>query len=213
MPATAMITSRGCPYHCIFCYRSKERSKTRFRSPSNIVDEMEEVVKSGNQKILDRVKKETRHEQYRVAFKLLTNLGLETRGSFMIGLPHEAPKTIRDTINFAKSLDLSKAFFNVVTPYPGSVLYDKAIIGDGIYLRTYDWKEYQRWGNAVIELEDVSSQELIKWQKRAMLEFYLRPQIIWHHLKYFVGVGHDPLYYKPQPFKWISSVFNIRGNM
>ena len=277
--ATSMITSRGCPYRCVFCYRSKERSKTRFRSPSNIVDEIEEVVnrynikfisfhddtltlhrkrvlkmcdeiierglyiqwfclaradtldrellikmkkagliglsigvESGNQKILDSAKKETRLEQYRVAFKLLANIEIETRGSFMFGLPHETTKTMRDTINFAKSLDLNKAFFNITTPYPGSVLYDKAIVGDGIRLLTHDWKEYQRWGNAVIELEDVGRQELIKLQKRAMLEFYLRPRIIWHHLKHFIWEGNDPLYYKPQPFKWILSRFNMRGD-
>lgn len=41
-PFTTMITSRGCPFNCGFCY-SIDR-KVRFRSAENVVDEMEEVV-------------------------------------------------------------------------------------------------------------------------------------------------------------------------
>ena len=272
---TTMITSRGCPYRCIFCYRSKERSKTRFRSPTNVADEIEEIVhrynirfiifnddtmtlhnkrvhqlcdeiinrgldihwyclaradtlnrelllkmkkagmvnismgiESGNQKILDSVKKEITLEQCRAACKLATSLGIETRGSFILGLPHETPETIRDTINFAKSLDLTKAFFNIATPYPGSVLYDMALQGDGLHLLTRDWKDFKRWGNAVIELNEVSRQELIRWQRRAMIEFYLRPKILWHHLKHFIKEGHDTFYYKPQPLKYLRSIFS-----
>ncbi|MBU2258480.1 MAG: B12-binding domain-containing radical SAM protein, partial [Candidatus Omnitrophica bacterium] len=37
---TAMITSRGCPFHCIFC--DNQTIAYRCRSPRNIVDEMEQ---------------------------------------------------------------------------------------------------------------------------------------------------------------------------
>lgn len=36
---TAMITSRGCPFHCIFC--DNQTIPYRYRSPESIVDEME----------------------------------------------------------------------------------------------------------------------------------------------------------------------------
>lgn len=42
---TTMISSRGCPYNCVFCSTPKESH--RLRSPENIVDEMEECVKFG----------------------------------------------------------------------------------------------------------------------------------------------------------------------
>lgn len=44
-PVTTMITSRGCPYRCGFCYKLVSDRKIRFRSVSNVVDEMEQVVK------------------------------------------------------------------------------------------------------------------------------------------------------------------------
>jgi len=42
---TTMITSRGCPYHCLFCDRPHLGKKFRARSPKNVVDEMEECLK------------------------------------------------------------------------------------------------------------------------------------------------------------------------
>jgi anaerobic magnesium-protoporphyrin IX monomethyl ester cyclase len=42
---TTMITSRGCPYRCIFCDKSIFGSKWRARSAQKVLDEMEEIVK------------------------------------------------------------------------------------------------------------------------------------------------------------------------
>jgi radical SAM superfamily enzyme YgiQ (UPF0313 family) len=41
-----MITSRGCPYRCIFCDKSIFGSKWRARSAKNVLDEMEQIVKN-----------------------------------------------------------------------------------------------------------------------------------------------------------------------
>ena len=45
--STTMVTSRGCPYRCIFCLwpRTLYGRKLRPRSPENVVDEIEQVVK------------------------------------------------------------------------------------------------------------------------------------------------------------------------
>jgi radical SAM superfamily enzyme YgiQ (UPF0313 family) len=42
---TTMITSRGCPFHCLFCDRPQLGKRFRARSYKNVVDEMEECVK------------------------------------------------------------------------------------------------------------------------------------------------------------------------
>ena len=42
---TTMITSRGCPYNCVFCsIHTVMGKKWRGRSPENVVDEVEQVV-------------------------------------------------------------------------------------------------------------------------------------------------------------------------
>ena len=42
---TTLITSRGCPYRCIFCDKSIFGSKWRARGTENILDEIEQIVK------------------------------------------------------------------------------------------------------------------------------------------------------------------------
>lgn len=49
-----MFTSRGCPYHCIFCASNKIWSrKVRFRSPENVVAEIEQVHKDYGTRLFD----------------------------------------------------------------------------------------------------------------------------------------------------------------
>ncbi|MBS1266382.1 MAG: Ribosomal protein S12 methylthiotransferase RimO [Candidatus Woesearchaeota archaeon] len=46
-PVTTMITSRGCPYNCLFCNRPNMGKLFRARSPKNVVDEMVQCVDMG----------------------------------------------------------------------------------------------------------------------------------------------------------------------
>lgn len=154
-------------------------------------------VESGNQRILDGINKGTTLQQYTKGYRLLKRFGFETRGSFILGLPHETIETIMQTINFAKELDLDRAFFHIFTPYPGTELYAQALRGDGVRLITKDWKEFKRWGNAVIELDGITREELIESQKKAMTEFYARPKIILYHVKEFLRGQHSAFYYRP----------------
>src|SRR3989344_6944170 len=44
VPATTLISSRGCPYQCIFCSRPTEGTAFRAHSASRVVDEIEHLV-------------------------------------------------------------------------------------------------------------------------------------------------------------------------
>lgn len=45
-PYTLVISSRGCPYECIFCTaRQYYGNKLRLRNPKNIIDEIEEIIR------------------------------------------------------------------------------------------------------------------------------------------------------------------------
>jgi len=54
VPAAGILSSRGCPYDCIFCC-IPNRHRVRFRSAKNIVDEMESVYEKcgGNYSFVD----------------------------------------------------------------------------------------------------------------------------------------------------------------
>lgn len=52
-PLATMISARGCPYRCGFCYRSVNDTQARFRNPISIVDEIEYLIKNwGVQEII-----------------------------------------------------------------------------------------------------------------------------------------------------------------
>jgi len=44
-PVVSIITSRGCPYQCIFCDKSVFGNKIRFFSPEYVISEIEMVIK------------------------------------------------------------------------------------------------------------------------------------------------------------------------
>ena len=46
-PITTMMTSRGCPYNCLYCNRGWLGKTFRARTPENVVDEIEECVHMG----------------------------------------------------------------------------------------------------------------------------------------------------------------------
>jgi anaerobic magnesium-protoporphyrin IX monomethyl ester cyclase len=48
---TAIMTSRGCPFACDFCSRPVFGNEFRARSASNVVDEIEEVISLGHNRI------------------------------------------------------------------------------------------------------------------------------------------------------------------
>jgi radical SAM superfamily enzyme YgiQ (UPF0313 family) len=50
-PVTTMISSRGCPYACSFCYRPSYDRRYRARSASNVVDEMAACRRMGIEEV------------------------------------------------------------------------------------------------------------------------------------------------------------------
>jgi len=52
--STTMISSRGCPFKCVFCAsKAMWSSKIRMRTAKNVVDEMEEIVRKYRFKIVN----------------------------------------------------------------------------------------------------------------------------------------------------------------
>jgi anaerobic magnesium-protoporphyrin IX monomethyl ester cyclase len=242
-PAMPIITSRGCPYRCIFCSKSVFGKKYRANSPSYVVDEIlflkqkfgiEEIkfyddsftldrkrifeicrllkkekidikwtcetrvnlvnsdllrvmkdagcymieygVESGVQEILCNLKKDITLKETVEAFDSTHKLGIETVAYFMIGAPEETVETISKTIEFAKKLDPDFAQFSILTPLPGTELFDLAF-GDGMTID--DWGEYvysdlNSLCYAGFGSKFMDRVELGAWNKRAYLDFYLR---------------------------------------
>ena len=135
-------------------------------------------VEFGNQRMLDFVNKKTTLSMIRNAVEKINNVGgFKTHGFFMIGYPTETKKTVRDTINFAKSLDITAASFFTTMPFPGTKLFEYCKKNN--LLITEDWSKYTAQdGESNIKLEDITTDELSDLLVKAHREFYLRPSFI-----------------------------------
>ena len=136
---------------------------------------------SGNQSILDNIKKGEKLETIRNAYKMCKKIGFETWAFFILGLPGETKDTIKNTIKFAKEIDPDFPKFHILKPYPNSDIYkelmEKNLIDD------FDYEKYGIHTAPVHHLPDLNAHDLIKWQRKAYRSFYLRPRKILENLK------------------------------
>jgi radical SAM superfamily enzyme YgiQ (UPF0313 family) len=142
-------------------------------------------IESANKEIAAKVKKGVPLEAYRRAYRAAKSVGLETRGSIILGMPGETRATAMETLRFACGLgDCDQLYINIATPYPATELYDIAVAGgDGMRLLTRDFSEYRRYGNSVVEVNDLSAADLIRLQRLGFLMFYLRPRRILYNFR------------------------------
>src|SRR6516225_6128835 len=81
---------------------------------------------SGDPQILKNIKKGATVERARAFAKDCNDLGLVIHGDFILGLPGETKESIRNTINFAKTLDCETIQVSIAHAYPGTEFYDYA---------------------------------------------------------------------------------------
>ncbi len=143
------------------------------------VYQMALAVESGNQKILDKVKKQSNLNKVRKILKIIKKFDIITRGFFMIGLPGETIETIYDTIEFALNNNFDYASFFLAQPLPGSDIFydwakDKIISKDLLYM------EYA----TTPLLSNLKPKVLKKLHKRAFQKFFIRIDFIKTIVKY-----------------------------
>ncbi len=191
--STTLLSSRGCPYFCSFCFHQVGGYKWRGRSPENIIMEMkllhtiygfngfvfnddtfvvdkkrvlefcrlliesklnvswycngrvnlmsEEIIvamrdsackgiaygiESGNQGILDSIKKGITIEQITRVTELTKKYGIHVTGYFMIGILGDSRETIRQTMDFARKLNLNFYGFGMCSPIHGTPMFEEA---------------------------------------------------------------------------------------
>jgi anaerobic magnesium-protoporphyrin IX monomethyl ester cyclase len=97
-------------------------------------------VESGNQHILDRVKKKINLQKAREAVAIARDAGISVQASFILGLPGETRETMMRTVEFAQQLGTFYGL-HVLAPFPGTEVREKAE-EYGIEILTDDWAKY-----------------------------------------------------------------------
>lgn len=135
-------------------------------------------VESGNQRILDGFGKGETLEDIRRAVRDSQAAGLEVYGFFMLALPGDTEETMRDTLDFAKELDLDMAKASITMPLPATPFYDQ--LEKNNLLKTKDWSKFNLYVPAreVYEHPTVSWDIVDKYFSQFYREFYFRPKFI-----------------------------------
>jgi hopanoid biosynthesis associated radical SAM protein HpnJ len=82
---------------------------------------------TGNQQILNNIKKGMRIDIARRFTKDCHELGITIHGTFILGLPGETKETIEETIRFAAEINPHTIQVSLAAPYPGTELYRQAL--------------------------------------------------------------------------------------
>ncbi len=138
---------------------------------------------SGNQRVLNFIRKGTRVEQNFKATEICRRNGIRVWANYMVGLPTETKKEVWDTVKMIQKIKpdyFSPAFF---TPHPGSDLFDYCLKNRLSLIKSHDQyrrdpkgakikgQDYQFLSAAVRESVGISLPEKIaraikrKWQK------------------------------------------------
>jgi len=127
-------------------------------------------IEFGNQRILDFCAKGTKVAQIHEAIKITKEVGIIPTGNFMIGYPTETIETIEDTVKLIKSLKLDFGSVSMVTPFPGSQLYNYCQKNN--LLQTNNWEEYTYFHpqKAVIKLDGLADEDLKNLYQKAYFE-------------------------------------------
>lgn len=133
-------------------------------------------LESINQETIERIGKTTNKvEEYASTIKKLHDYGMMIQGLFMFGFDNDTPDIFDKTLEAIYKWELDKAGFAILTPFPGTMLFNK-FEEEGRIL-TEDWTKYNL-KNVVFKPKNMSEEELFTGTRRLVKEFYSLPNSI-----------------------------------
>ncbi|MCD6469129.1 MAG: B12-binding domain-containing radical SAM protein [Thermoplasmata archaeon] len=132
--------------------------------------EWEVGFESISQATIDQIGKKTnRVEKYADTIKNIRDNGMEVLGSFIFGFDTDTKETFNQTINEIYRMRLNKASFNILTPFPGTPLFER-LEREGRIL-TRDWSKYNA-KEVVFYPKNMSINELLTGYIKTTREFH-----------------------------------------
>ena len=117
-------------------------------------------------------------------------LGLVIHGDFIVGLPGETRETLRNTIDFAKRLDVETIQVSIAHAFPGTEFYD--------YAKKNNLVQHQHGGRRqghqlpnVVYPGILEKDELVDWVERFYGEYYFRPKAAWRIVRKAIFDNHE----------------------
>lgn len=137
---------------------------------------------SGNQTILNNIKKGTKVEQFKPFVDNARKAGMQVHGCFIFGNKGETRETMKETLKVALTLKLDTAQFYPLMPFPGTEAYDWAVSQGYLSGKYTDYLQEDGNHNTSLHVDDISAQELVNFCNYCRRKFYMRPWYIGHRV-------------------------------
>jgi hopanoid biosynthesis associated radical SAM protein HpnJ len=144
---------------------------------------------SGDEQILRNIKKGATIDMARRFTANCHKLGLTVHGDFIVGLPGETRETIRNTINFAKELDVETIQVSIAHAFPGTEFYDYAKKNNLVSIKMADDEGHQLPN--VIYPGILEKGEMVEWVETFYGEYYFRPKAAWRIVRKSLFDNHE----------------------
>jgi Fe-S oxidoreductase len=139
-------------------------------------------IESGNEQIQEYIKKNLTKQNITDAIKICKKHKMVTLLHFMFGFPWDSEETVKETIRLAKKSKGNIMEFYIVTPLPGTELYE--IIKNDPKLRLSESTEGLNQNTTTTDTYYLAAQRLKILQKKALRSTYLNPLFYINSLRY-----------------------------
>jgi len=141
-------------------------------------------IESSSEETLNSLGKNSKASDVALAVDILRQNGIESYGSYIIGNLNETAADVEKTIDMAVRLNTSIAQFTILTPYPGTKLYEQ--IKDRIFCRR--WKFYD--GLHIVFRHPLINRHYLQFLLiKAFVKFYRRSHEATQGFKQAAGRG------------------------
>lgn len=136
------------------------------------------AIETVTPRLQDMIKKRLHLDRLLDAVRWMAERGVAVKGFFMLGFPTETLEEIENTIQFAVKSDLAHAMFSLVTPQPGTPLYEEARKENEDALEAVILSDYHSSTSWYGEAYGV---DIHRIRASAYFRFYLSsPKRMWH---------------------------------
>lgn len=148
---------------------------SRFKSPQIGV-----AVETASPRLQSLINKRLNLEKVTQTINTCNELGIYTRGFFMLGFPTETEKELKATLKYAFKSKLHAAFFFIVTPFKGTELYN--LCAHKLHGKDANMLD-NNFFHSPVNISDIPDAVLFNAQKWANVKFALNPNRIYRVLR------------------------------
>jgi radical SAM superfamily enzyme YgiQ (UPF0313 family) len=111
-----------------------------------------------------------RVEDYGRLVKRVHTHGIAVQAGIVFGFDNDTPAIFKETVDFLEEAGVQNATFNILTPYPGTPLFERLEAQGRILTR--DWRRYNGRNDVVFRPNQMSAEELLAGYRYANRRFY-----------------------------------------